>query len=571
VTVTEALKTLQSAPHGAPSFRGALACGFTPLHLQTFLAAHLQRCLPDRHVSIVSGLFGDLAGTLEGLLEQDVDAVAVLIEWPDLDSRLSYRESGAWGTASVADIVPSIGRMLERLHAALERLTRRVRVAVSVPTLSLPPIFHTPGWQASSTELSITRDLAQFAAGLSSAYFVNPSSLAENSTPDRRYDLKSDLFTGFPYAVPHADALASALARLLAPGAPKKGLITDLDDTLWDGIVGEAGPEGVAWDLASHRQVHGIYQRLLSSLSERGVLVGVASKNDPAVVEQTFARRDILLRPERVFPIEVHWGPKSASVQRIRKAWNIGADSIVFVDDSPLELAEVAAAHPGIECIQFPKNDYSAALQMFRRLRDLFGKERISKEDAIRADSLRQAAVFEPLSESGSAPEEFLAGLNAAITFELQASGGLSRALELVNKTNQFNLNGVRYTDADWSCHLSQPGVFVAVVVYEDKFGPLGRIGVLLGSRRNQAISLRSWVMSCRAFARRIEHASLRMLFDHLDARRVEFEYAATPRNGPLRETLEFYLGSELIPPVSLSLERFDELCPALYHKIEFA
>ena len=146
-------------------------------------------------------------------------------------------------------------------------------------------------------------------------------------------------------------------------------------------LVGEIGPGRVSWE-AGHHQLHAIYQRFLAALAEEGVLIGVASKNDPALVREVFERDDLLLRPERIFPIEVHWGAKSASVERILRTWNIAADSVVFVDDSPMELAEVAAAHPGIETALFPKDDYAQAHAMLLRLRDLFGKPRISGEDA---------------------------------------------------------------------------------------------------------------------------------------------------------------------------------------------
>ena len=109
---------------------------------------------------------------------------------------------------------------------------------------------------------------------------VNPRRLAEDSAFSARLDLKSELLIGFPYTLAHAEALASVCARLLAPPARKKGIITDLDDTLWAGIVGEVGPEGVSWDLSQHQHLHALYQNLLSSLADGGVLVGVASKND---------------------------------------------------------------------------------------------------------------------------------------------------------------------------------------------------------------------------------------------------------------------------------------------------
>ncbi len=412
MTITEALRITQSAPRDARPFAVTLACGFTPLHLETFLAAHLQQALPNRKVIITKGLYGDLVGTLEGLADSaSPDAVAVVLEWPDLDPRLSYRNAGGWGASAANDIVSSARATLKRITAALVRIPAGPRIAMSLPTISLPPAFHTAGWQASEHELLLEADVLRLAADIAQGgrtAVINRQRLAEDSPGAERFDLKSDLYTGLPYTVQHADRLAAQLAQVLAPPASKKGIISDLDDTLWSGIVGEVGPEAVSWDLTSHAQLHGLYQKLLGSLAEHGTLIGAASKNDPTVVAKTFERKDLLLKPDQIFPIEVHWNAKSGSVARILDAWNIAADSVIFVDDSPMELAEVAAAHPGIECVLFPKNDYPAALAMLRQLRDRCGKEKVSKDDGLRLESIRQGAAFRAQASGEAAPEAFL-------------------------------------------------------------------------------------------------------------------------------------------------------------------
>jgi FkbH-like protein len=568
---TEALQILQSAPQEAPPFGVTLACGFSPLHIQTFLAAHLQQALADRKICVSTGLFGDLVGTLESLQPDGLHAIALVIEWADLDPRLGFREAGAWGSSVLPDMLTELRARLARIEAGLQRVPAGIPVALSLPTLPLPPSFHTPGWQAADGELLIDQAIAEFAARLSkdsTVRIVNSRRLANDSPPAARFDLKSDLLTGLPYTLAHASALGESLARLLIPSPPKKGLITDLDDTLWNGIVGDLGPEGVAWDLTSHQQLHGLYQKLLSALSDQGVLIAVASKNDLAVVEQTFQRDDILLRPDRVFPFEVHWNSKSGSVDRILRTWNIAADSVVMVDDSPMELAEVAAAHPGIECIPFPKGNYTATYRMFQQLRDLFGKDRISPEDASRLNSIRQGAVFLESSQGSSAPETFLAGLNPIITLDFRKTVEDPRALELVNKTNQFNLNGKRCTEAEWSQQLSEPESVLMVASYTDKFGALGRISVLLGRLQGATLRVGTWVMSCRAFARRIEYQCLKNLFERRGVGEIEFQFAPNSKNGPLQEFFSKILGSKPAAPFTLSREAFERECPQLYHQV---
>jgi len=431
-------------------------------------------------------------------------------------------------------------------------------------------MFHTAGWQASQYELALQADLLQFAANVAQSgrvAVINTQRLDEQSPAANRLDLKSNLYTGLPHAVEHAERLASLLALALVPPAAKKGIISDLDDTLWSGIAGEVGPDAVSWDLASHAQLHGLYQKLLSSLAESGTLIGIASKNDPAVVAQALERKDMLLRPAQIFPIEVHWNAKSGSVGRILEAWNIGADSVIFVDDSPMELAEVAAVHPGIECVLFPKNDYQACLAMLRHLRDRCGKERISSDDALRLDSIRQGAAFREQAAAGTAPESFLEKIDAVVTIDF-AAGGEPRVLELVNKTNQFNLNGRRYTEADWRKLLSQSGAIVAAVSYEDKFGPLGTIAAAAGRLDGKVLVLETWVMSCRAFARRIEHQTLKMLFESTNASEIQFRFVPTSKNAPLREVLATFLGEEPTADFTLTRSQFEAHCPLLYHEV---
>jgi FkbH-like protein len=572
VTITEALKILQAAGkrEGEP-YRVFLVCGFTPLHLETYLAAHLCE-RTDRKIVMGNGLFGNTAGTLEFLQTTDAAAVALALEWQDLDPRLGFRSAGAWGPAVLPDILTVARSTLDRMAMAIERLPHGIVVACSLPSLPLPPAFHTPGWQTAEAELALEKALVEFAgrcAGRRGFALVNRQRLAEESPAAARFDFKSDLLTGLPYTVAHADCVAAALARLLAPPAPKKGLITDLDDTLWHGLVGEIGPENVSWDLAGHHHLHGLYQKLLAAFAEEGVLVGIASKNDPAVARQALGRPDMLLPMDRIFPVEVHWNAKSGSVERILRTWNIGADSVVFVDDSPLELAEVAAAHPGIEGLAFPANDAAAGYALLRRLRDLFGKPRLAEEDAIRLESIRQGAVFQDALRDGASEEEFLRQGEAAITFDFDTASRDARTLELVNKTNQFNLNGKRYTEAEWSVLLERPGAVLLAASYRDKFGPLGKIAVLAGRLKEDVLHVETWVMSCRAFARRIEHQCLKTLFERSGAGKMVFDFVPTPRNGPLREFLAGVLGTVPEGPMELTRSRFEETCPRLYHRVE--
>jgi FkbH-like protein len=569
----EALAILQNQSAGDRPFHAVLACSYTPLHLLTFLNAHLRQRLPERCVKTRVGLYGDLTGTLRMAGQGPADAVVLALEWPDLDPRLGIRQLGGWDPERLPELAEEAQRRLAQLKALTADLARRTPVVVSLPGLALPPAAFQPGRQQSLLEAELDRLLAQFSAELvteAGVLVLNPRALDRVSPRGGRHDVKSELASGFPYDLAHADALAGLLAELLVPPAPKKGLITDLDDTLWHGILGDEGVSGVAWDLEHHAQIHGYYQQILRSLARSGVLVGVVSKNDPAIVAQALARPDLLVRGDDLFPLDVSWGPKSEAVARILKAWNIGADSVVFIDDSPMEIEEVRRAHPAMECILFPKEDVAAVYELGYRLRNLFGKSELRPEDRIRAQSLRANQELEQAGGAAADMESFLRDAGARLTLSWLRPPMEPRILELINKTNQFNINGRRYGEAEWRAFTERPETEVLLAEYRDKYGPLGKIAVLAGTRREQRFVIVTWVMSCRAFSRRIEHHMLREVFDRHGAAEMEIAFQATERNGPAAEFFIALLQTPLpAGKLVLSREQFTANCPMLYHARE--
>ncbi len=548
----------------------ALVCGFTPLHLETFLTAHGRVRIPAAGIKLDTGLYGDLPGNLARLQSTSPMETALLIEWSDLDPRLGFRTAGGWGIDTQNDIVSTVGQTLKRLTASLDGLAKRAVIAVSAPTLPLPPLGSTVLTQASRFELRLRQLVDDFllnCAEFPGVRVVNQQRLDELSPPSTRNDPGLELAADFPYTLPHADALARVLVDLLFPVGSKKGLITDLDDTLWRGILGETGVDGIAWDLANHSQVHAIYQQFLSALSESGVLIGVASKNELSLVNQALSRRDLLLRPSSIFPVEAHWGPKSESVARILQAWNIGPESVVFIDDSPLELAEVRSRYPEVTAILFPRKDAAGVVQLLAQLRDLFGKPNLADEDRIRSASIQAAHQLH--SESGYTPSGFLRELDADLTMDYRIDLQDARAFDLVNKTNQFNLNGRRFTHSEWAALLDQPASFTVTVSYKDKFGPLGKIAVVAGRQKAGTLEISVWVMSCRAFSRVIEYHTLERLFTHFAVDAIEFAYKSTEKNRPLREFFGRFV--DLMPATEtlrLTRDQFMQVSTDLPHVV---
>jgi FkbH-like protein len=285
------------------------------------------------------------------------------------------------------------------------------------------------------------------------------------------------------------------------------------------------------------------------------------------LVERALLRPDILLPSEFVFPVESHWQPKAESVERILRRWNIGADAVVFIDDSPIEVESLQARFPSMTCRRFPVEDPDAVWSLLEELRSLLGKAAVREEDAIRMQGLRVAEEI-TIQLQGSSMENILKDAGAELTIVPLCVPPDPRALELINKTNQFNLNGVRYTQAEWLSYLQAPESSAWIVAYSDRFGRLGKVAVIAGRHNGGRFVVDIWVMSCRAFSRRIEHAVTDFLLRRPSVDAVALPYTQTERNTPMREYLEDITGGAADEGCEITRAIFEERKPALHMRV---
>ncbi len=555
----------QATGTGEPS-RAWLACGCEPLHLRTFLAAELMERLTPGRVEVQTGLFDDLAGNIERAGDAGDDPVAIVVEWSDLDPRLGLRRLGGWRADQLDDIVAQTRTRLERLERAVIAAADGRRVVCVMPTLPLPPLFPQPPGHSGPHELALRASAADVAARLAAEpgiSMVSHQRLDILSPPSARRDVKAELVAGFPYSLEHASVLAALLSELLYPPVPRKGLITDLDDTLWAGLLDEAGPGGVSWSGADHR--HALYQQLLASLAGAGVLIGVASRNDPGLVAEALGRPDLLVGRDALYPVEVTWGAKSRSIRRILETWNIAAETVVFIDDSALERDEARERLPGLVTLALPSDD-DGIWPFLERLRALFGKRVLSAEDGLRLESIRAAQALHSALATDDGASDFLAEVDGTVEFH-HGTADASRALELISKASQFNLNGERLREADLARATRRGGELVTVS-YADRYGPLGVIAALLVTPGDGVATIDAWVMSCRAFARRVEHHTLRHVFDRFAADEIGIAFRPTARNVAVREFLASLNGHEPQDQLRLTRADFERGAPPLVHRV---
>jgi FkbH-like protein len=196
-------------------------------------------------------------------------------------------------------------------------------------------------------------------------------------------------------------------------------------------------------------------------------------------------------------------------------------------------------------------------------LRDRFGKTSVSEEDRMRARSIRANAATVDALAVESDPDAFLTALGVELEFNFAKAPLDPRALELINKTNQFNLNGRRIDDGAWRSFLARSDSFLLVASYQDKFGPLGKIGVAFGRQTGQGASIDGWVLSCRAFSRRVEHAMLDALFEYFGTNCIALSFEPTKRNEPTQS----FISAIGVESGSISRASFRAVCPLLPHR----
>jgi len=344
----------------------------------------------------------------------------------------------------------------------------------------------------------------------------------------------------FEHGSPLAPTGLGTVARTVigaatAEDAPlAKVLVTDFDNTLWRGVVGEDGVSALSFAPQGLGFPHFVYQRFLHRLKHIGILLAGVTKNDADLALAPLESPDSVLRPEDFVSVVASYGAKSAQIKGLAEALNLGLDSFVFVDDNPVELAEVEEALPDVRTVRFPEsaNQLSGLLWELSRI---FHRERVTDEDRDRTDMYRtRLAGMPPSRAAGSDLSTFLAGLEMVLSIRDRTTGDRTRAVQLINKTNQFNLNGVRRSDEEVADILAAGGRLYTASL-SDRHGAHGEILACLIDPNG---TVRSLVMSCRVFQRRVEHAFWTWVARHLPAT-TRLEFIRTERNEPLRLFLD--------------------------------
>jgi len=326
-------------------------------------------------------------------------------------------------------------------------------------------------------------------------------------------------------------------------GQFKKCLILDLDNTLWGGVIGDDGLEGIQLG-------HGLgigkmfteFQMWIKKLKQRGIIICVASKNNEETAKEPFEKHpDMVLKLDDIAVFQANWETKVDNIRTIQQILNIGFDSMVFLDDNPFERNMVRENIPGImvpELPEFPE-DYLEYLYSL----NLFETASYSNLDKDRTKQYQVEAQRVSLSKTFTNEAEFLKSLNMVSTVSGFTKFNTPRVAQLSQRSNQFNLRTVRYTDADIEAFANNPDVIDLSFTLEDKFGDNGLIAVVIMIPLDkETLFVDTWFMSCRVLKRGMENFTLNIMVNKAKTagfKKIVGEYLPTPKNGMVADHYE--------------------------------
>lgn len=376
------------------------------------------------------------------------------------------------------------------------------------------------------------RELREGTADLAAVHLVAPEPVGEVHDPH------GDELGHLPYTPVFFVALATAIARKIhaISTAPYKVIALDCDETLWAGICGEDGPQGVAVD-APRRAL----QEFMAERRRAGMLLALASKNNEEDVTETFrAHPEMPLRLEDFAARRVNWESKGANLASIAEELELGLDSFILVDDNPKECVEAQAACP--EALALPLPARAEEIPEFLKHVWAFDRARVTEEDRRRPELYAQRAERARAERASANLEEFLASLQLEITIAPMEAGQVARVAQLTQRTNQMNATCARRSEAEIQALVGSGDAECLTVEVQDRFGSYGLTGVVIFRCEGGALVVDTFLLSCRALGRGVEHRMVARLGEIAVERglaRVEIPFVAGQRNRPAALFLE--------------------------------
>jgi FkbH-like protein len=458
---------------------------------------------------------------------------------------LSAREAiaGVPLTATAAEVDAAIGRLIGELRS-LWRKAREIGAAVVQQTFLdvSEPLFGgyerlVPG--APSTVVARLNDRLGEAAAQDGALVLDVARASQRDGIDAWFDVGRWLQGKLEIAPQAAPSYGDLAARILAAqrGLSKKCLVLDLDNTLWGGVIGDDGLDGIVLGEGSAAgEAHLALQHYAKQLKERGIILAVCSKNDAKIAEAAFRDHpEMVLRRADIAAFQANWDDKAQNLKAIAARLNIGVDALVFVDDNPIERARIRQSLPMVAVPEMPDDP----AHYVRCLADAGYFEAIAftADDQSRAEQYSANAEREAMLGSAESMDEFLRGLDMTAVYGPFTAVDQARVVQLINKTNQFNTTTRRYAGEEVARIMDDPDSLTLQFRLLDRVGDNGLVSTMIlrpTPADDDVLEIENWVMSCRVFGRQLEFEAMNVAVEaarERGARALIADYIPTPKN----------------------------------------
>lgn len=474
------------------------------------------------------------------LARYEPDLVLVILDLEDIAADLIER-SASNSAQGVEEALAAAAGLAEQMLGGLRRFSK---AKILFQGFDVPDLTAAGDVADANLEGSLPRAvadlngrLAKLCRDLPDCVFFDVDRVAARFGRAAWRDARLFLATRLPVATAaqptYARALVRSAAALFRP--PRKVLCTDLDNTLWGGVLGEEGWAGIASGTAFPGNCFQQYQRYLKQLAARGILLVAVSKNNPGDVEEVFAKRasDLLLGLDDFTARKVGWSDKTDALRELAAELSLGLDSFVFVDDHPVECEAMRQQLPEVATVCLPADQPWRFVELLAA-EAFFDTVAVTEADTQRTEAYRAQAKRSQLASAAGSREEFLQSLGIICTVLPVEQAPLARGVQLLAKTNQFNLTTRRH-GAGQVERFATDGVAMAIRV-RDRFGDAGVVGLALIAPEtgNSSWRIDSFLLSCRVIGRGIETAMLAeiaTLARQAGMHRIVGEYIPSPKN----------------------------------------
>jgi FkbH-like protein len=547
------------------------APGFQPLRLAILASSTVDHLPPAIRVAgLRRRLLIEVHSGAYGQYRQDLlDADSALHRFAPQAAlfSLSAREviASISLAATSAEVDDAIGRFIAELRS-LWRKAREIGGAAVIQQTFIDvsePLFGgydrmVPG--APATVVARLNDRVCDAAARDGVLLLDAARASQRDGIDAWFHIGRWLLGKLEIAPQAAPLYGDLAARILAAlrGLSKKCLVLDLDNTLWGGVIGDDGVDGIVLGEGSAAgEAHLALQHYAKQLKERGVILAVCSKNDAKIAEAAFNDHpEMVLRRSDFAAFQANWDDKAQNLKAIATRLNIGVDSLVFVDDNPIERARIRQSLPMVAVPELPDD----AAHYVRCLADAGYFEAIAftADDRNRAEQYAANAEREALLGSSESMDDFLRGLDMTAVYGPFTAVDHARVVQLINKTNQFNTTTRRYAGEEVARIMEDPRAVTLQFRLLDRLGDNGLISTMIlrpTAAEDDVLEIENWVMSCRVFGRELEFEAMNIAVEaarERGARALVAEYIPTPKNDVI---------SKLYP--SLGFTEVDRPAPA--------